>query len=252
MKYIRVYRIFLRNNFDQLKLSLVNMYIGIGVFLFMQLMSFMTITMLYTEGDISAAYTTFGIYLVAKGIDHLITDNLWRVAQPYVVNGHISTYICRPISTLFLVISELVTFDALGEIALGLLVLIVYAPDVISSPINYFFLAIIIINASFFFFSIKLIFSSVAFWTMRSMNLLDLVYSLTDFVKYQKSLYPGAIQKIFTFIFPIFLIFVLPNENIYLNIKMVAISSFVVYGLVIFGIVLFNRGVNRYEDSGGK
>lgn len=252
MKYWKIYKIFVRNNFEMLKLSLVNMYIGIGVFLFMQLMSFITISMLYTDGDINAAYTTFGIYLMAKGIDHLITDNLWLVAQNKVINGDISTYICRPIPTLFLVISEVFKFDAIGEILLGLFVLIVYAPEVITDPVNYLFLMIIIINASFFFFSIKLICSSIAFWTMRSMSILNLVYSLTDFVKYQKTLYPEFIQKMFTFIFPIFLVYIVPNEDVYLNLKMVAISSFIVYGLVIFGMVLFNRGVKRYEDAGGK
>ena len=67
----------------------------------------------------------YGFSLVPKGLDHLFTDNLWKVAWFIVRKGDFDKYLTRPINPLVHVIMEALQFDALGELLTGIVLMII-------------------------------------------------------------------------------------------------------------------------------
>lgn len=66
----------------------------------------------------------YGFSLLPKGIDHLLSDNLWNLGHNIVRKGEFDKYMIRPINSLFYVISEKFQVDAFGEIFTGIALLV--------------------------------------------------------------------------------------------------------------------------------
>lgn len=61
----------------------------------------------------------YGFSQIPRGIDHLLTDNLWMVGWQMVIKGTFDKYILRPMNIFFQIVCEKVQFDALGELLIG-------------------------------------------------------------------------------------------------------------------------------------
>ncbi|MGN0536884.1 MAG: ABC transporter permease, partial [Acutalibacteraceae bacterium] len=72
----------------------------------------------------------YGFSQIPKGIDHLLTDNLWCVGYFIVRKGDFDKYMTRPINPLFHVIAETFQIDAIGELVVGIGLMISVAGQV--------------------------------------------------------------------------------------------------------------------------
>ncbi len=250
-KVLKIYGIFFRNNIKYLALSKANFVIGASVFLIMQIINIVAINYIFSDQAIQAkeaALVTYGIYLCAKGVDHFFTDNLWLFSMQMVRDGSYSQYIVLPMNSLFLILAEKVQFEAISELIIGLTLIINNSSFKSGEFLNVFLLyTIIILSGVVFLFAIKLICAALAFYFKTSISILDLVYNLSEFVKYPQYVYNLPIKNIFTYLFPLFIIF---NVNIETyNLSLVFLINLV---LLIIGFSLWNHGSKIYEDAGGR
>lgn len=146
----------------------------------------------------------YGFAQIPRGIDHIFTDYLWIFSWKTIVKGEFDRYLLRPLNPLFQVISESFQPDGLGEIIVGIL-LVVYSST--KMQITYSFEKIVlflfvVICGTFIYTAIKLATTSIAFWVKFAQHYMFMVYQLSTFAKYPMSIYPNAIKGLLTFVIP--------------------------------------------------
>ena len=118
-----------------------------------------------------------------RDIDHLFTDNIWRVAWRYVINGSFDRYMLRPMNVFLQVISEKLQPDALGELLIGFtLVGISLGKGIVIVDFAHVVLFIVsVIAGAIIYTSIKLFFATIAFWVKISGPFLQVAYLPTSY-----------------------------------------------------------------------
>lgn len=261
MRYIRLYKIFIFQYFKMLMEYKKDFIIGVIGFILTQITGvafiyiiFQRIPSLNGWGFYELLFV-YGFAQIPRGIDHLITDNLWALSGRIIVRGEFDRYLLRPINPLFHLIAEVFQFDAVGELVVGI-TLIGVSITKLSFSINFLnicFFVIVIINGAIIYSSIKLFFASLAFWIKMSQSILYTIYNFSDFVKYPMSIYPKVFSGILTFVIPFAFTAIIP-AGYFLEKEQVA---FAIVGSVIVAIVIsiiaycaWKRGIMAYESSG--
>ena len=100
----------------------------------------------------------YGFAQIPRGLDHLFTDNLWMVAWQMVVKGTFDKYMLRPMNLFFQIVCEKVQMDALGELLIGIIMVVraVQNGTVQLTPLKILFFLISIIAGAVIYTSVKL------------------------------------------------------------------------------------------------
>ena len=198
----------------------------------------------------------YGFSLIPIGLDHLFTDELWRVAYFRVANGTVDRYFLRPLPILFQVIAERFQFDAFGELIVGIFLIVICS---LNTSVCWNFQAIfLLIVASIFgaiiISSLKIIFSSLAFRFKKSGPLLQIVYNFRDYSRYPINIFPKALQFILCFAFPFGLFSSLPFEAILKGTYNCYYLSLIIAGVSILflslSMFIWIINIRKYESTG--
>ena len=198
----------------------------------------------------------YGFVMIPRGLDHLLTDELWRLAYFRVKNGDLDMYFLRPVPVLFQVLSETFQPDAFGELIVGTVMLVVCG--IISSVRITFSAVLLLLTASVFgaliITSLKILTSSFAFVLKKSGPLVQVVYNFMDYVKYPISIFPAIIRNMLLFIIPFGVFISLPIETVYsgahnpyllmLWIILTAVAFFVI------SLLVWRANERKYESTG--
>lgn len=146
----------------------------------------------------------YGFAQLPRGLDHLLTDNLWLLSGRIIVRGDFDRYLLRPINPLFHLLAERFQPDAFGELAVGILLIAVSIPKlgVTISFMNIVIFICLVVLGALIYAAIKLFFASFAFWLKRSQSILFMNYMLADFTKYPLTIYSKFIRIILSYIIP--------------------------------------------------
>lgn len=197
----------------------------------------------------------YGFFLVPKGIDHLFFDNLWSVGYFIVRKGDFDKYLTRPINSLFHVMMEKLQVDALGELLVGIL-LMVSVIDKVNlqwSVLNVLLFIVVIPFSTLIYTAIKTATAAIAFWTKRSGNITHMFYMVNDFAKYPVTIYNNVVKYAITYLIPFAFTafypacYFLTGENPLFNIGGVIIASVVLFTI---SVLIWNRGIKAYESAG--
>ena len=143
MRFLRLYKTFVKQYFKQLMEYRVDFLTGAMSFLVNQITNILFISIIFSNIPNLAGWSyneiifIYGFSLLPKGIDHFTTDNLWKVAYFIVRKGDFDKYLTRPINPLVHVIIENFQFDALGEFITGI-VLVVSAAYICKYAVVYY------------------------------------------------------------------------------------------------------------------
>ena len=197
----------------------------------------------------------YGFALLPKALDHLFTDNLWMIGYQIIRKGEFDKYLTRPVSPLFAVTVEKFQIDAFGELFVGILLLSVSIPQVQLNvnPLNVALFIISLIFATFIYTGVKLITSSIAFWTKRSGQITYMFYMVNEFSKYPTSICNRAVRAIVTYISPFaFTAFYPASYFIAGGNPWFCIGGTVVMAalLMTVGLIVWHKGVSAYESAG--
>lgn len=198
----------------------------------------------------------YGFAQIPRGIDHLLTDNIWMLAWQFVVNGKFDQYMLRPMDLFLQVIFEKLQPDALGELLVGTILIVISFSKgiVIMDAMHLIMFVISIFAGAIIYTSIKLLFASFAFWIKVSGPVLYTAYQLADFAKYPSEIYAGGVRFIITWVIPFAFVAYLP-ASYFLNPQVCALPTIgveCVLAVVFFAIAygVFRLGTRSYESAG--
>ncbi|WP_205015669.1 ABC transporter permease [Streptococcus porcinus] len=255
----RMHVIFIKQYLKQILEYKVDFVVGVlGVFL-TQGLNLLFLNVLFQHIPSLAGWTfeqiafIYGFSLIPKGIDHLFFDNLWALGQRLVLKGEFDKYLTRPISPLFHVMVETFQVDALGELLIGILLLVTSFGTIAWSVPKVFLFILIIPFATLIYTSLKIATASISFWTKQSGAITYIFYMFNDFAKYPISIYHSFLKWVISFIIPFAFTayypasYFLTGENGLFNVGGVVLISLLVFAI---SIKLWNLGIDAYESAG--
>lgn len=197
----------------------------------------------------------YGFAQLPRGLDHLITDNIWLLAGNKILRGDLDGYLIRPVNPLFQLIVERFQPEGLGELIIGT-ALTIYAGIALKlslSPLDILVLIVAIITGSVIYTAIKLVFACIAFWTKRSIHILGLVYGFADFTKYPLGIFNKGFQIFLMYIVPFAFATYIPatyfiREKNYLQTVFIPIIVATIAFTIAYRIWLI--GLKHYESAG--
>ena len=260
-RYARLYRALIGQFFKVVVQSKVDFLLGLLGFFFTQLLGIVFLSRVFRQiphlqgWSLEQLIFIYGFAQIPRGLDHLLTDNLWLVAWRLVINGDFDRYMLRPMNVFFQVIAEKLQPDALGELLMGT-VLVVYSlcQGVASlSWVQILMLPVSILAGALIYTSIKLLFASLSFWIKRSGPFLQLAYEMADFAKYPTGIYHRAIRFVITWVVPFAFVAYLPASYFLgtgTSIGVIGMECLMAVALWCIAYSVFQRGIRRYESAG--
>lgn len=197
----------------------------------------------------------YGFAQIPRGIDHFFTNYLWIFARKTVKEGAFDRYLLRPINPLFQVLVEQCQVDGIGEVAVGV-ILVVYAAGKMGIEMTLLtvpLFLIAVLAGAVIYMSVKLFFASNAFFMKDCYNLLYMAYNMSDFAKYPCTIYSRSVNVVLTCVLPFAFTAFIPAQFFLMESSVLAtIGLECVVAVVAFVIAYgyFNLGVNRYESAG--
>ena len=155
----------------------------------------------------------------------------------------------------FQVIAEKLQPDALGELLVGgiLLVISLQKGIVIVDGVHIVLFFVSVMAGALIYTAIKLFFASLSFWVKISGPFLQTAYEMADFAKYPTEIYHRAIRFVITWIIPFAFVAYLP-ASFFLKAEVSPgiIGIECIMAVVLFSIayVVFTIGTRCYESAG--
>lgn len=195
-----------------------------------------------------------GFSLLPRGLDRLFTDQLWILARKLVHNGEFFRYLIRPVHPLFSLLSERFLYpDGFGELLTGV-ALTWYAAAHLALDLSIgqlLLVPVLVLCGTLVLASIKTLFAALAFWTTSSFPALYAANQLGDFSGYPLDLYHPSLRWLLTWLLPYaFTAYVPASYLLFGHTGMLPWLLVVTVALVTLALVVWHRGVDRYEMTG--
>ena len=260
-RYFRLYRVLIKQFFKTLVQSKVDFLMGLFGFFFTQVLGIAFLYLIFDKipnlngWTLSQLIFIYGFAQIPRGIDHLFTDNIWLVAWRMVVNGDFDRYMLRPMNVFFQIICEKLQPDAVGELLIGTILIIMSLSKgiVIVDGMHIVMFIVSVIAGAVIYTSVKLLFASLSFWIKRSGPFLQVAYEMADFAKYPVEIYSKPIQFILTFVIPFAFVAYFPASYFLIQksaLTTVGIECLIAVILSILAYSIFKIGISKYESAG--
>lgn len=260
-RYFRLYRVLIKQFFKTLLQSKVDFLMGLFGFFFTQVLGIAFLYLIFDKipnlngWTLSQLIFIYGFAQIPRGIDHLFTDNIWLVAWRMVVNGDFDRYMLRPMNVFFQIICEKLQPDAVGELLIGTILIIMSLSKgiVIVDGMHIVMFIVSVIAGAVIYTSIKLLFASLSFWIKRSGPFLQVAYEMADFAKYPVEIYSKPIQFILTFVIPFAFVAYFPASYFLIQksaLTTIGIECLIAVILSILAYSIFKIGISKYESAG--
>lgn len=260
-RYLRLYRIFAVQYIKTTMQSKVDFFIGLGGFLVSQVAGIAFLYLVFEQipsmqnWSFEQMLFIYGFAQIPRGLDHLLTDNLWMVSWQMIIRGTFDKYMLRPMNVFFQIVCEKVQLDAFGELLVGIVLVIraVQKGTVEVTPLKVLFFLVSMLAGAVIYTSVKLFFAAIAFWVKDSSPFLTTAYEMADFAKYPIEIYSKPIQIILMTVLPFAFVayipstFFLVNANVWKTIGAECAIA-ILFWMVAYG--LFKKGLTRYESAG--
>lgn len=257
----KIYRLLAAQNLKRLMEYKADFLTGAISFLIDQAIGIGFIFIIFTQIPMLSGFSfeqivfIYGFSQIPKGLDHLLTDNLWCVGYFLVKQGAFDKYLTRPINPLFHVIAETFQVDAIGELVVGI-GLIIYSAGgagLYVTPLSVILTIVAIPFAVLIYTSIKIATAAFAFWIKSSGFIIQMVYGMNEFAKYPTTIYSTPIRLLVTYIIPFALtgyypvLYLLTGENPLYNIGLVLPVSVLLF---LLSLLIWHKGLAAYESAG--
>lgn len=265
-RYARLYKVLISQFFKVILQSKVDFLMGLLGFFLTQIMGIAFLYLVFQQISSLQGWTLeqlifiYGFAQIPRGIDHLLTDNIWLVAWRMVINGDFDRYMLRPMNIFFQIISEKLQPDAIGELLIGtILVVRGVVNHTVSVDVQHVLLFVISIFAgALIYTSVKLFFASIAFWVKTSGPFLQMAYEMADFAKYPTEIYARAIRFVITWVIPFAFVAYLParyflgagNGGFFDGAGIIGMECLIAILFWFLAYGLFHRGTMVYESAG--
>jgi ABC-2 type transport system permease protein len=197
----------------------------------------------------------YAFSLLPLGLFNLVSVNLYRFSDQYIIEGKFDRVLLRPVGTLAQVIFESFNISGLNEILLGIAVM---AYTGVKLGLDFgvqdiLALMIMVPSASMVYMGVFLAITSVSFWHEDRMGLAPPVYNIIRFSRYPITIYSLPIRFFLTFVLPFAWVAFFPATYFLGSEEFGRIALMTpLVGLVVFGgsILIWQRGVRNYASTG--
>lgn len=260
-RYLRLYRVLVAQFLKTIMQSRVDFLVGLFGFFFSQIMGIAFLYLVFEQIPDLQGWTLdqlifiYGFAQLPRGIDHLLTDNIWMVAYWFVRNGEFDRYMLRPMNLFFQVIAEKLQPDALGELLVGTILVVrsLMRGIVITDGLHVVLFFVSVLAGALIYTSIKLFFASLAFWVKVSGPFLQVAYDMANFAKYPTEIYARGVRFVITWVIPFAFVAYLPASFFLKNDASAWIIGIECGIAVVFWCIaytVFGRGTRVYESAG--
>lgn len=209
----------------------------------------------------------YGFVMLPVSVDHLFTDELWRVAYFRVKDGSLDPYLTRPVPVLFEVICETFQPEGFGELIVGVAMIIVCSFNINFIPLagwELFGMILLMIVAVIFgaliITAFKIALSALAFVFKTSGPILQIAYNFISYLKYPIGIFPNVVKIMLTFVFPFAIFISFPvntlfgQESLWFGVCnpywLSLIIVGVAIGLLFLSILFWKLCIKKYESTG--
>ncbi len=197
----------------------------------------------------------YAFSLLPLGLFNLVSVNLYRFSDQYIIQGKFDRVLLRPVGTLAQVIFESFNVSGLNEILLGI-VMMTYAGMKLGLDFGVqeiLMLAVLAPSASLVYMGVFLAITSVSFWHEDRMGLAPPVYNIIRFSRYPITIYSLPIRIFLTFVLPFAWVAFFPATWFLGSEEFGRLALLTpLVGLVVFGgsVLIWQRGVRNYASTG--
>lgn len=260
-RYCRLYKVFIAQFFKSIIQSKVDFLMGLFGFFLTQALGIAFLYLIFEQIPSLNGWTLdqlifiYGFAQIPRGLDHLLTDNIWMIAWRMVITGDFDRYMLRPMNVFFQVICEKLQPDAIGELLVGTILVVMSLAKgiVIVDALHVVLFIVSIIAGAIIYSSIKLFFASISFWVKMSGPFLQVAYEMADFAKYPIEIYSKPVRFILTMVIPFAFVAYIPASYFLLDKSpwmTVGIECAIAAVFWIVAYSFFKYGVSKYESAG--
>jgi len=260
-RLFKIYRILVAQNLKRVMEYKADFLTGAVSFLIDQTIGIAFIFIIFSQIPQLAGFTfeqivfIYGFSQIPKGLDHLLTDNLWCVGYFIVKKGDFDKYLTRPINPLFHVIAETFQVDAIGELIVGIALMIYVSGSVNAciTPLSVTLFILVIPFSMLIYTAIKITTGAFAFWIKSSGFIIQMVYGMNEFAKYPTTIYSTFVRNFVTYIIPFAFtgyypaLYFLTGQNPLFNIGGTVIISVIFMSI---SLLIWHKGLSAYESAG--
>jgi len=198
----------------------------------------------------------YGFSLIPMALFDAFALNFYMFSDKYIVQGELDRLLLRPLSSLFQLMIEGISFDFLADLTLGIVVLSRAWHEVgpeWSLSTAFYFLGCVL-GGWAVLTGVFLSLTSLSFWSEDRVSIMPPVYNLFNFARYPLDIYRPFIRILLTWVIPFgFVAFypsvgLLPKSLIFQNLSVLAPAV----GLCMLGLGSFIwwLGVRKYSGAG--
>ena len=197
----------------------------------------------------------YGFSLLPLGLFNLVSVNLYRFSERYIIEGRFDRVLLRPVGTLAQVMFESFNVSGLNELLIGSVVM-AYALRKLGTGFGVedaLAVALLAPAAALVYAGVFLALTSVSFWHEDRMGLAPPVYNVIRFSRYPLTIYGQAVRLFLTFVIPFAWVAFYPatwflGSDEFSRFALLTVPM----GLVVFSgaVLIWQRGVRRYASTG--
>jgi ABC-2 type transport system permease protein len=198
----------------------------------------------------------YGFSLVPMAFFDAFAMSFYMFSDKYIVQGELDRLLLRPLSSLFQLFMEGISFDFIADLTLGF-GLLGYAWHRVGPAIDVLvlleFLAMVF-GAWGVLTGVFLAMTSISFWSQDRLSFLPPVYNLLNFARYPLNIYRPAIRVLLTFIVPFGFVAFYPSTAFLKsgeNFRHYALAvPFAGVFMLALGALTWRAGIRRYSGAG--
>lgn len=199
-------------------------------------------------------FLMFGLVTLARSLNHMFGDQLWRLGWLFIRTGDFDKYLLRPVNPLFHFVASRFCQDGIGYAFVGLAMIVKGSLGLhgIWTPLSVLCCVVAVLGGGLIFFAINLITASASFWMVDSLALMQGVFMTNEMAQYPVPIYGRIVQGLLTFVLPYGLISFYPVQALTGGHFGVLAWATPLAGLVILGvgILVWRAGVRHYGSTG--
>ena len=197
----------------------------------------------------------YGMQAICAGLYEFLFAGVWSVER-YVQTGELDRLLLRPVSTLFSIMVDDVTFHGLGAALFGLAICIVslIRLKVILSVWLILFWVMSIITGTLIYFCLNMFAAVLAFKITKVSSVLMIVTNFSEFSKYPAAIYSNGLQILLSFVLPFAFTSYYPAAFILgIGVNPVFWAGPFVAAAVCLGLttLFWHWGLKGYQSAGG-
>jgi len=197
----------------------------------------------------------YGFSLLPLGLFNLVSINIYRFSETYIIEGNLDRVLLRPVNPLAQVMFSSFGMGGLNELVLGTAVMI-YAGAGLGLSLGLLDVLSLLLfagTASLVYMGVFLGLTSVSFWIEDRMGLAPPVYNIIRFSRYPVTIFSPLVRIFLTFVLPFAWVAFYPAtwfiggpeyQRIALLTPLVGLISFSL------GYLVWTRGIARYASTG--